>query len=361
MPTTLNAPEILAHALKFAQPYNGNLTLRQLYYRFVSTGLHPEFKKPGDGQRFYKKIGLVMNKSRLSGDFPLDWLMDRTREAKLGEFRTDDTEADDCLGTCAYWMRNMPNDAVKRDHWIGQSTYFTIGVEKEALAGVFEEPCEALGAGLFVFRGYVSVSAIYQWCQNLRAAFDSVPDGCQPIDQAVMCYFGDHDPDGLEIPAAFLRTVEKILKVKEWDDLPPVTVRRIALTREQILKFSPPPFEAKKTSSRYKRYVARTGLTDAWELDALEPNELQRLIRACAKPYFDWAVHEENRDLIERVRDEVWTSIGDSDWSSDLIGQGRHPSRDTSFWPTYVKDRAEEGQVVDPHEFDDVEDDEDEE
>lgn len=199
----LTNSEILTHALaigRYFQDQGLDLTLRQLFYQFVKRGLKPDFTKPGDGQRYYKRIGLVLNKARLNGSFPLEWMVDRTREAKLGEFGEDGLDIADAVYSCAYWMRNMPNDAVKRPHWTGQSTFFTIGVEKEALAGVFDEPCKEIGCGLFVFRGYVSVSALYQWCCNLRTAVDNVPGDAQPIDRAVMCYFGDHDPDGLFAP-----------------------------------------------------------------------------------------------------------------------------------------------------------------
>ena len=361
----MTSEEILTAANDIGQYFQDqglDLTLRQLFYQLIKRGLHPDISAKGAGQRYYKRVGRVLNKARLNGDFPIDWMVDRTREAKAGEYEKNDTDAEECLDTCAYWVRNMPNDSVQRDHWVGQSTYFTIGVEKEALAGVFEGPCDDIGCGLFVFRGYVSISALYQWCRNYRKAFDSVPADAAPIEQAVMCYFGDHDPDGFEIPAAGLRVINKIIRFKGWTDLPPVTFRRMALTQEQIRQFNPPPFEAKKNSSRYKRYIARTGLTDAWELDALDPPELQRLIRACAKPYFDMAVHEANRELVERVRDEVWDRICDPGWRDDLIGEGRRPSQDTDFWESYAKDASENGTVIDPYEFggEGAEDEEDE-
>ena len=362
----MTSEEILAAANDIGQYFQNqglDLTLRQLYYQLIKRGMHPDISAKGAGQKYYKRIGRVLNKARLNGDFPIDWMVDRTREAKAGEYEKDDTDVESCLDTCAYWVRNMPNDSVQRDHWIGQSTYFTIGVEKEALAGVFEGPCEDLGCGLFVFRGYVSISALYQWCQNYRKAFDSAPADGNQIEQAVMCYFGDHDPDGFEIPAAGLRVIRKILKLKGWDDMPTPTFRRMALTQAQIRKFNPPPFEAKKNSARYKRYLTRTGLTDAWELDALDPPELQRLIRACAKPYFDWSVHEANRELIEERRNEVWDRICEPDWREDLISEGRRASGDTDFWGTFAKDVPEDGTEIDPFEFgggsEDDDDDED--
>ena len=55
-------------------------------------------------------------------------------------------------------------------------------------------------------------------------------------------------------------------------------VRRIALTREQITQYNPPPNPAKKTDARFKRYVRETGLDESWELDALDPTALVDLV-----------------------------------------------------------------------------------
>lgn len=56
------------------------------------------------------------------------------------------------------------------------------------------------------------------------------------------------------------------------------TLNRIALTMDQIREYDPPPNPAKLTDSRSNKYVNEYG-DESWELDALEPTVLTRLIR----------------------------------------------------------------------------------
>ncbi len=57
-----------------------------------------------------------------------------------------------------------------------------------------------------------------------------------------------------------------------------VQVVRLALNMDQIREVDPPPNPAKVTDSRAKDYIARYG-EESWELDALSPAYLGRLIK----------------------------------------------------------------------------------
>jgi len=53
---------------------------------------------------------------------------------------------------------------------------------------------------------------------------------------------------------------------------------RLALNRDQVDEYNPPPNPAKVTDSRYKDYAEKHG-DECWELDALEPSVLDALIQ----------------------------------------------------------------------------------
>jgi hypothetical protein len=77
-------------------------------------------------------------------------------------------------------------------------------------------------------------------------------------------------------------------------------VYRIALNMDQIEEFSPPPNPAKITDSRAQDYIKKFGET-SWELDALDPAEIQRLIVEniefhLDKKRFDKSMSKENRE-----------------------------------------------------------------
>ena len=61
-----------------------------------------------------------------------------------------------------------------------------------------------------------------------------------------------------------------------------ISINKIALTKEQIEKFNPPPNFSKKSDPRTKTYVTEHGL-ESWELDALPPNILHEIVESETK------------------------------------------------------------------------------
>jgi uncharacterized protein DUF2786 len=59
----------------------------------------------------------------------------------------------------------------------------------------------------------------------------------------------------------------------------PVQIHRVALNKAQVDKYQPPENPAKMSDSRAEGYVAAHG-EYSWELDALEPSVLSRIIEA---------------------------------------------------------------------------------
>ena len=61
-----------------------------------------------------------------------------------------------------------------------------------------------------------------------------------------------------------------------------IEVDRIALNMGQVDDYGPPPNPAKVTDSRSTGYIQQFGLS-SWELDALEPSVLVKLVRGRAR------------------------------------------------------------------------------
>jgi hypothetical protein len=61
-------------------------------------------------------------------------------------------------------------------------------------------------------------------------------------------------------------------------ELLPVNVERIAVTLEQVRKYSLPPIRVKKSDGRARRYIQTFG-DRAWEVEALPPQMLLRIVR----------------------------------------------------------------------------------
>ena len=321
-PIGMSRPDIVRTAKNIAEEYrrqNLRLTLRQMYYVFVARGL------VGSGTNIYKSIGNALSEARMRGEFPMEAIEDRGRDAKAGEFSMCEDSLFRATGNIHHTLGRLPEIYLQYDRWFGQRKFVSVWVEKEALSGVFAPTCDDLGVGLFACKGYPSVSSIYQWLTHLQAATrrpdQSAPDRDRGgfhiggmCTEALILYFGDHDPDGWEIPRSCLRTIRTLMRAKDQRtgrplvDLRPgvrVNMHRVALNMDQIQQYNPPPFEAKVTSSRYQGYKTEHGTDDAWELDALEPTVLQRLIREQVIQHFDQTIFDHHWGVIEKKREDM--------------------------------------------------------
>ncbi len=298
---------LLNQCLEIAHEYDGNLTLRQLYYQLVARGLLD------NSQKQYKRVGGLLAKARLRGDFPLHLIIDRTREVIPGNSATFKMNVDTAIDDAVSMVEYLPELVLDRGSWFDQPKHVSVFLEKQALAGVFEPICNELGVNWFISRGYASISSLYQWLlavgrteEARRDAFhEDVLCECRQDLQPVILQFGDHDPDGLEIPCSIKRNL-KLLAARMGANYEAIAdnlhVERCALTLEQIREHDAPPFYAKASSSRHASYIQKTGLEHAWELDALPPLFLQELIREQVDMHFDHAIYGVAQDRLDDVR-----------------------------------------------------------
>lgn len=232
-----------------AQGYD--LTLRQLYYQFVSRGLI------ANRDTEYKKLGDVINDARLAGLIDWSHITDRTRNIREN----------------AHW--NTPQDIVEAcakqfrlDKWAEQENYVEVWVEKDALIGVLQVACSGLDVPYFSCRGYTSQSEMWAAAMRLLRQHQNGKD-------LYIVHLGDHDPSGIDMS----RDIEDRLNLfLEHHVGHRVTINRIALNMAQVRQYNPPPNPAKLTDSRCSGYIDKFG-EESWELDALEPAVITALIQ----------------------------------------------------------------------------------
>jgi len=254
-----------------------DLTLRQLYYQFVSRDLI------SNRQSEYKRLGSIINDARLAGLIDWDTIVDRTRELRrLAHWDNPSALVD----ACARQFRV--------DKWEGQEYRPEVWIEKDALTGVIEGVCNRHDIPYFSCRGYTSQSEMWSAAQRLigYAEDDQTP---------FIIHLGDHDPSGIDMTRDI---TDRVMLFMEHHEHNAASVRRLALNMDQVDQYSPPPNPTKLTDSRASSYIANYG-HESWELDALEPAVMANLIEAAVFEVRDNSLWDEKIAEERRGREQL--------------------------------------------------------
>lgn len=225
-----------------------DLTVRQIYYQFVSKDWIKNSLKE------YKKLAATINDARLAGLIDWNRIVDRTRFVR----------------SISSWSNpasiiNSAAQSYKEDLWNDQPARVEVWIEKDALVGVIERVCQQHRVPFLSCRGYTSQSEMWGAAQRLKTYHEEGKE-------IHIIHLGDHDPSGLDMT----RDIQDRMNLFIEPDA--VNVHRIALNMPQVRQYNPPPNPAKITDSRADKYIAEHG-RESWELDALSPQVIERLIR----------------------------------------------------------------------------------
>jgi hypothetical protein len=258
------------------------LTLRQLYYQFVSRDLIPNTVQS------YKSLGDVVNDGRLAGLIDWDAIEDRTRNLRSSPHWSSPRSI---VRACA--------DQFAVDLWDTQDNYVEVWIEKDALVGVIEGVCIEFDVPHFACRGYTSQSEMWGAAQRLIERENRGK-------KTTIIHLGDHDPSGIDMT----RDIQDRLELFGST----AVIHRIALVFDQIEQYNPPPNPAKTTDARYQSYAGKYG-DESWELDALEPRVIVDLIREAVQDRIDQDAWEEALERQKTGRDQLgkvsrrWESV----------------------------------------------------
>jgi len=273
--------EIIETANAIIEEYEGMpITLRQLYYQFVSRDLAPNETK------FYDRLESIISDARLAG--LVSWTAIEDRGRNLMGLNTQSSPS----GAIKAALTNY-----RLDLWADQRFRPEVWVEKAALEGVIGQICNTLRVDFFACRGYNSQSE--QWRAGRRLA-GYISRGQTPI----VFHLGDHDPSGIDMTRDNRDRLSLFAGV-------PIQVTRLALNLPQIAEHRPPPNPAKMTDSRFEDYRKKFGDL-SWELDALRPNLIHDLIEDAVlkirdEKLWDAALKQENEDklVLEQMAEDA--------------------------------------------------------
>jgi len=270
--------EVINSIIEEYQELDLVLTLRQLYYQLVSRDIIANQVKE------YAKLSGLLKEGRMAGIVDWDAIEDRLRKpSKPSEWDSSKSILDACI------------DQYEKKRMEGQANYIEVWVEKDALSGVLSRVTEKYHIPIMVNRGYSSASAMFDAFNRFKAAKLN-----GQLNKVL--YLGDYDPSGLDM----IRDIEK--RIDEFADgwWPGNTYARhtfgfevipIALTREQIDLYTPPPNPAKLQDPRAGKFVEDHGY-QSWEVDALRPEVLHQILEDA---------------ILERIDPELYDNIVDSE------------------------------------------------
>lgn len=243
------------------------LTLRQLYYQLVSHGAIDNKLSE------YSKLSRLLTRARMGGYIDWDAIEDRVRRPIMHSEWKNITS-----------LVESACNSFRLKRWIDQSHYVELWTEKDAIANILYPITDKFHITLMVNRGYSSVTAMYD------SANRYIKGEGWDAKKCILLYLGDHDPSGLDMD----RDIQK--RLSEFDAN--IIYKRIGLTWEQIQEHEPPPNPTKIKDPRAESYIEEYG-TECWEVDALPPDVLNRVVEDAISDYVD----------VERM--EHWKGIED--------------------------------------------------
>jgi hypothetical protein len=272
--------EVVEAALDVFKQYDTALTLRQLYYRLVSRHLFPNTINS------YKRLSRLMVRAREEGDVPVNCLEDRSRRV-LGRGDAGYTSAQDFLKRRLASLRESYKE-FRMPMWDVQPNYIVVSLEKDALSRLVGDVANQYAVRTFPTRGYPSFTYVQRMAGYIRNRLKGKP--------TVVLYFGDFDPSGIDIERDLSARLGRY-KAGEY------IVHRVALTKDQIVKYSLPPMPVKRSDARSHNFVASYG-DESVELDAIDPNTLKLMVAQSIASYIDLDAWRKKEEEIDNLR--VW-------------------------------------------------------
>ena len=239
------------------------LTLRQIHYQLLNDPplIHaskPHSRYRNDKQSYGRLIDLL-TRARHEGYIDYAVIDDPTRPVTLWKVHRS---------VATYYNAEMHD--ILRDYWRdlmqSQPNHIELVVEKSTMRSIIAPIASEFRLPLTIGRGQCTTRPLYNIAQRYRRSGKT---------KLVILAVSDLDPDGDAIAHSLGQ------RLRDDHDIRNVELFKCALTMQQVEELElPEKFDrAKVDSPNYQRYVETHDTDAVWELEALDPSDLQRLLR----------------------------------------------------------------------------------
>jgi len=282
------------------------LTVRQIHYKLLNnpplTSKPRRSKYPPEKYRYrndkpsYSALISLLTQARYKGEVSMFAIDDPTRPVvrRTGFRNASHFIKQNMDGFLTGYHRDMQRDQPRHIEVLG---------EKNTLLQILKPVCRELYVPLTLARGYASIPVFRDMAKRFKES------GKESMSLIAV---SDYDPEGFDLVDDAVRSLRDLWGVD-------VDYCRVGVTREQIEElelhtdFNP----AKETSSRIESFKERTGGTDTWEVEALEPGYLREKVRDAImanmdQEIYDECIAQEIRDAEElaEYRSQIVTEMG---------------------------------------------------
>jgi hypothetical protein len=249
-------------------------TVRGNMYRVVSAGWLPD-----TGEKSYNRVQRLLNRLRLNGTVPFEWVVDNIRAT---------VKPSSWSGLADYLV--TVRDAYRKSFWPSLPEYVEVIVEKDAVAGCVAQVTREFDVPLHPIRGYNSTTFAMSMARSLAR-----------VNKPVTIYYvGDHDPSGRDLERDIRERLERFSQRSfNWV--------RLAVNPHHFGDYGIRPLAPKKNDSRTRKFVEQWG-RDCAEVEAIPANDLRRMLREAIESHIPQAQWQRLQE-IERLEKEQWQDV----------------------------------------------------
>jgi hypothetical protein len=252
----------------------------------------------------YTQLSTQLVKARLTGDVDEERIEDRSRQFIGEDYGWD--SVDDFVNHRFSSFFNSPI-YYARKLWTSQPEFIILWIEKDALSTVVSSIAKKYNVITCPSRGYASYTYI-------KEALELLPED----KEVTLLHLADHDPSGIDM------TRDLFIRFFQYAENK-ISVERVALNYDQTQEYDLPPNPTKTADPRFETYFAQYG-PYCWELDAIEPTELQRLVTRAIEQHIDfekWArvqtQEEQETEELEVMFNSIWDLLAENGYDVPTI------------------------------------------